>query len=142
LPAFEVWLEFLACLRNKDETHGSTLSPFGRRAFAQTGQGDAHVRARRAKCLCPPALAANRRQAPTPNCRWQTCYDSRRTPDQPRWYCKACGADFSVTSGTLFAWHKVPMRSYLMAIAVSCNEVTGKRAYALSSANFRGRAPI
>jgi hypothetical protein len=30
-----------------------------------------------------------------------------------------------VTSGTLFAWHKVPLRTYLMAIAVFCNEVKG-----------------
>jgi hypothetical protein len=31
-----------------------------------------------------------------------------------------------VTSGTLFAWHKLPLRTYLMAIAVFCNEVKGK----------------
>ena len=35
-------------------------------------------------------------------------------------------ADFSVTSGTLFAWHKLPLKSYLMAIALFCNEVKGK----------------
>jgi hypothetical protein len=40
--------------------------------------------------------------------------------------CKACRADFSATSGTLFAWHKLPLRIYLMAIAVFCNEVKGK----------------
>jgi hypothetical protein len=56
----------------------------------------------------------------------------RRSPDQLRWRCKACRADFTVTSGTLFAWHKLPMRSYLMAIAVFCNEVKGKSMLAFS----------
>ena len=61
-----------------------------------------------------------------PTCGCQICYDCRRSPDRPRWRCKACRADFSVTSGTLFAWHKLPLRTYLMAIAVFCNEVKGK----------------
>jgi hypothetical protein len=49
--------------------------------------------------------------------RWggQICYDCRRSDHQPRWRWKACRADFSITSGTLFAWHKLPLRSYLMA---------------------------
>jgi transposase-like protein len=61
-----------------------------------------------------------------PTCDCQVCYDCRRSPDRARWRCKACRADFSVTSGTLFAWHKLPLRTYLMAIAVFCNEVKGK----------------
>ncbi|MEA2733252.1 MAG: hypothetical protein QOF70_7727 [Acetobacteraceae bacterium] len=67
-----------------------------------------------------------------PSCGCQICYDCRRRPDQPRWRCKACRADFSVTSGTLFAWHKLPMRTYLMAIAVFSNEVKGKSMLAFS----------
>jgi transposase-like protein len=55
-----------------------------------------------------------------PNCGCQTCYDCRRSGNQRRWRCKACHADFSVTSGTLFAWHKLPLKTYLMAIAVGC----------------------
>ena len=31
-----------------------------------------------------------------------------------------------VTSGTLFAFHKMPLRNYLAAIAIFCNEVKGK----------------
>jgi transposase-like protein len=77
----------------------------------------------------PPSRA---RSPVCPSCGCQTCYDCRRTPDQPRWRCKACRADFSVTSGTLFAWHKLPMRTYLMAIAVFCNEVKGKSMLAFS----------
>ena len=53
-------------------------------------------------------------------------------PIRPRWRCKACRADFSVTSDTLFAWHKLPIKSYLMAIAMFCNEVKGKSMLAFS----------
>jgi transposase-like protein len=42
-----------------------------------------------------------------PDCGCATCYDCRRGA-YPRWRCKACGCDFSVTSGTLFAWRKLP----------------------------------
>jgi hypothetical protein len=40
-----------------------------------------------------------------------------------RFRCKGCKKDFTVTSGTLFASHKMPLRGYLAAIAVFCNEV-------------------
>jgi len=33
---------------------------------------------------------------------------------------------FSVTSGTLFAWRKLPLKTYLLSIVVFCNEVKGK----------------
>src|SRR3978361_515535 len=49
-----------------------------------------------------------------------------------RFRCKGCKKDFTITSGTLFASHKLPLRSYLAAIAVFCNEVKGKSALALS----------
>jgi transposase-like protein len=61
-----------------------------------------------------------------PHCGCATCYACRRSNGQPRWRCKACHHDFSVTSGTLFAWHKLPLRTYLLAIAGFCNEVKGK----------------
>ena len=37
-----------------------------------------------------------------------------------------------MTSGTLFAFHKMPLRSYLMAVAIFMNEVKGKSMLALS----------
>jgi hypothetical protein len=40
--------------------------------------------------------------------------------------CEACRHDFSVTSGTLVAWHKLPLRSYLLGASAFCNEVKGK----------------
>jgi len=67
-----------------------------------------------------------------PRCDCPTVYDCRKTNGAPRWRCKACRKDFSITSGTIFAFHKLPLRTYLAAIAIFCNEVKGKSALALS----------
>jgi transposase-like protein len=66
------------------------------------------------------------------HCGCESVYDCRKPGRGPRWRCKECGKDFSITTGTLFAWHKLPLRSYLAAIAIFCNEVKGKAALALS----------
>jgi hypothetical protein len=57
---------------------------------------------------------------------------ANRCADCPRRRCKACRGDFSITSGTLFAWHKLPLRTYLLAVAAFCNEVKGKSMLALA----------
>ena len=67
-----------------------------------------------------------------PRCGCRSCYDCRRPAGAARWRCKACRADFSLTSGTLFAFRKLPIRAYLAAIAIFVNEVKGKSALALS----------
>lgn len=67
-----------------------------------------------------------------PQCGSLGCYDCRRPNGAPRWRCKGCKADFSITSGTLFAFHKMPLQMYLAAIAIFCNEVKGKSMLALS----------
>lgn len=59
-------------------------------------------------------------------------YECRRPNGALRFRCKGCKCDFSITSGTLFASHKLPLKGYLAAIAVFCNEVKGKSALALS----------
>ena len=41
------------------------------------------------------------------------------------WKCKACRHQFSVTSGTIFASPKLPIRDYLAAIAIFVNAVKG-----------------
>jgi len=76
--------------------------------------------------------ADNKGEAYCPHCGCTTVYMARRPNGAPRWRCKACRKDFSVTSGTLFAFHKMPLRSYLMAIAIFANEVKGKSMLALS----------
>ena len=41
----------------------------------------------------------------------QAVYNVRRPKGPPRWRCKLCNKEFTVTSGTLFAWHKMPVQS-------------------------------
>jgi transposase-like protein len=67
-----------------------------------------------------------------PSCGSPVVYDCRRPNGPARWRCKACKADFSVTSGTIFANAKMPLRVYLAAISIFCNEVKGKSMLALS----------
>src|SRR5205809_13783 len=76
----------------------------------------------------------NKGDAYCPHCGCTTVYECRRATKGKalRWRCKACRKDFSITSGTLFAFHKMPLRSYLMAIAIFANEVKGKSMLALS----------
>jgi hypothetical protein len=63
-----------------------------------------------------------------PSCGGLNAYECRRPSGALRFRCRACCADFTITSGTLFAFHKLPLRAYLAAIAVFCNEVKGKSA--------------
>src|SRR6202140_3392718 len=67
-----------------------------------------------------------------PSCGSVEAYEARRANGALRFRCKGCKKDFSITSGTLFASHKLPLRGYLAAIAVFCNEVKGKSALAIS----------
>jgi transposase-like protein len=46
-------------------------------------------------------------------------------PSRRRWRCKACAHTCSVTSGTIFAHHKLPLRVYLAAVAIDANAVKG-----------------
>jgi transposase-like protein len=48
------------------------------------------------------------------------------------WKCKACCAQFSVTSGTIFASRKLPIRDILAAIAIFANGAKGYAALQLS----------
>ncbi len=67
-----------------------------------------------------------------PSCGCDAVYDCRRPNGAPRWRCKACRTDFTLTSGTLFAFHKLALQVYLAAVVISVNEVKGKSALALS----------
>jgi transposase-like protein len=71
-------------------------------------------------------------KAVCPECGGADAYDCRRPNGAPRFRCRACKKDFSVTSGTLFASHKLPLKAYLAAIAIFCNEVKGKSMLAMS----------
>ncbi len=51
---------------------------------------------------------------------------------RPLWKCRGCNHQFSVTSGTLFAGRKLPVRDYLLAIAIFVNGAKGHSALQLS----------
>lgn len=57
-----------------------------------------------------------------PQCGCVACY---AYASRPIFKCKACGHQFSVTSGTIFANRKLPVRDYLLAIAIFVNAVKG-----------------
>ena len=48
------------------------------------------------------------------------------------WECSGCNHQFSVTSGTIFANRKRPIRDYLLAIAIFVNGVKGHSMLQLS----------
>lgn len=64
-----------------------------------------------------------------PDCESDACYTfkARRI-----FKCKACQKQFSVTSGTIFANRKLPIRDYLLAIAIFVNGAKGYAALQLS----------
>jgi transposase-like protein len=67
-----------------------------------------------------------------PHCGGLDAFTFRRASGALKFQCKACGKQFSITSGTLFASHKLPLRMYLAAIAIFVNEVKGKSMLAMS----------
>jgi len=67
-----------------------------------------------------------------PHCGCLKPHQDRRPSGALRFRCKGCKVSFSLTGGTLFAFHKLPLRTYLAAIAIFCDEVKGKSALALS----------
>lgn len=52
--------------------------------------------------------------------------------DRRQWMCRDCGHTFSVTAGTIFANHKLPLKTYLSAIAIYSNAAKGLSALQLS----------
>ncbi len=64
------------------------------------------------------------------------CCGSMRKPYnikvRQQFRCKDCFHTFSVTSGTLFSGHKLPLKTYLLAIAIFTNSVKSLSALQLS----------
>jgi transposase-like protein len=73
--------------------------------------------------------SATEGQPVCPHCGCMAVYAYK---SRPIFKCKGCEGQFSVTSGTIFASRKLPVRDYLLAIAIFVNEVKGKSALALS----------
>jgi transposase-like protein len=60
------------------------------------------------------------------------CLQIYKLSDKRRFKCAACRHKFSVTSGTIFASRKLPIRDYLAAIAIFVNGAKGYAALHLS----------
>jgi transposase-like protein len=60
------------------------------------------------------------------------CLDSYTYKTRKVFRCKGCSHQFTVTSGTIFASRKLPVRDYLMAIAIFVNGAKGHNALQLS----------
>lgn len=75
-------------------------------------------------------FAANDGSPYCPHCGVTKVYTLAETP--VRWKCSACRKKFSVTSGTVFASRKLPIREYLAAIALFVNGVKGISSLQLS----------
>jgi transposase-like protein len=73
-------------------------------------------------------FAANGGAAHCPYCQCTRLYTYRA---RKIWKCALCGKQFSVTSGTIFASRKLPIRDYLAAIAIFVNAVKGVSALQL-----------
>ena len=65
-----------------------------------------------------------------PNC--GCCHQAYFISSRKQWRCKHCKHTFSITSGTIFANHKLPIQTYLFAIALFVNAVKGISACQLS----------
>jgi transposase-like protein len=68
-------------------------------------------------------------EAVCPRC---ACSATYKITTRKLWKCKACSHQFSVTSGTIFASRKLPIRTYLLAIAIFVNGAKGHSALQLS----------
>src|SRR5579863_1597114 len=67
-----------------------------------------------------------------PNCPRCGCLGVYSYQTRALFKCKACDHQFSVTSGTIFAGRKLPLRTILLAIAIFVNGAKGHSALQLS----------
>jgi len=67
-----------------------------------------------------------------PVCPHCGCEHSYSIKTRKQWRCKACKHTYSVTSGTIFANHKMPLQNYLLAIALYSNCAKGMSALQMS----------
>ena len=67
-----------------------------------------------------------------PTCPRCGCLDSYTYKARKVFRCKGCSHQYTVTSGTIFASRKMPVRDYLLAIAIFVNGAKGHSALQLS----------
>ena len=67
-----------------------------------------------------------------PVCPRCACAATYKYETRKLWKCKSCSHQFSVTSGTIFASRKLPIRDYLLATAIFVNGAKGHSSLQLS----------
>jgi transposase-like protein len=67
-----------------------------------------------------------------PTCPRCGCLDSYTYKTRKVFRCRGCSHQYTVTSGTIFASRKMPVRDYLLAIAIFVNGAKGHSALQLS----------
>ena len=67
-----------------------------------------------------------------PYCPRCGCADAYHLASRHLWKCRGCSHQYSVTSGTIFASRKMPIRDILLAIAIFVNGAKGHSALQLS----------
>jgi transposase-like protein len=112
--------------------NGSTLPLIESSKDAEPRSALSHARWGSRETVQAHTLGRNEWRARMQPLRRLDAYECRRPNGALRYRCRACGKDFTLTSGTLFASHKLPLRTYLAAIAIFCNEVKGKSALSIS----------
>ena len=101
---------------------GRPLPPHRPRPQPLPGGRGAHERGRGVRDLPRHPLGATGGEPVCPACGCVAAYEyqTRRL-----FKCQACHKQFSVTSGTIFHGRKLPVRDYLLAIAIFVNAVKG-----------------
>jgi transposase-like protein len=79
-------------------------------------------------------------EAVCPKCGCLGAYGFRRPKGAFRFECRDCGKEFSITSGTLFASHKLPLKAYLAAIAIFAHDPNRRKIRTLHRLGPAGRS--
>ena len=109
--------------------HVAALSPLQTSKEPELSSGCPLVGRGSARRLPAHSLVRHQGRAGLPALRLRAVYAYKT---RTLWKCKACSHQFSVTSGTIFASRKLPVRDYLLAIAIFVNGAKGHSALQLS----------
>lgn len=118
-------MSIIAC----DALRGPVFPPFCSRQDGFPGHRGAHVGRKSARQVPTDPMGGQRGE---PYCPQYGCRNVYTLKYRRAWKCGGCARQFSVTSGSIFADGKRPLRGYLLAIAISANDAKGHGALQLS----------
>ena len=127
-------MSYVTCISHKRRSNAPPLPSIQSSPDPESRSGHAAYRMRKRR-PCSAGSAGPKRMVSlfVFDCGGVDAYDCRRPKGAPRFRCRACKKDFADHVGNAIrVRHKLPLRSYLAAIAIFCNEVKGKSSLALS----------